>query len=250
MTSYLLLTACVAGAYPPGYATPGWPAYPVPAYTVGYQAYQPVGYQPMVMPMPMPAMPYQQVMPVGHCASGHCGQGGCGAAITCDDCGCGKRHSLFQRCRKHRCNDCELPCGHPDYKAMADCGDCKPPRCGLLSRLRNCFHKRDCCEDPCCKKPSLRDRLKQCFKKNDCCCEKPKDDCCCKPSLHERLRAFFKRCKKKDDCCCQASTSMMPPGPEPIKAPKEMPKKEEKKEDVLAPLPKGPPVHMISETPF
>ena len=220
MTAYLLLAACAAGQYPPP-APPGWPpSYPYAGYAVyrppmpppppTWTHYQPTYQQPTYQVgsytvTPMPAQ--GAIVPVGSCAGGDCGAGGCassgGCCDSCDD-GC-RKHRLLGRLG-HRRDCCELPCGHPDYKQVSNC--CKPPRCGLLSRLRECF-KRDCC------KPSLRDRLKSCFHKDDCCepaptCCKPKDDCnpCCRPSLHDRLRAFFHR-RKNADCCC--STSAAPP---------------------------------------
>lgn len=277
MSVYLLLTACAVGAdaapLPPpgrpaqfaaGYATatdapmqaPAWPAYPAYGYPV-------VNY-PAVMPM-QPYQPYWPIVPVAGCSGGNCGGGGCasggcaapscaGPCPTCDDY-CGKRR-LFN-CFRHKRDCCEMPCGQPDYKAVAD--SCCPKKCGLFSRLRSCF-KKDCC------KPSLKDRLHNCFHKNDCCeekptcckpkadCCKPKDDCCCKPSLHDRLRACFHK-RKHNDCCntCNScgSTGAPPMGqPEPIKPPKEMPKDGKEAAGPLVPLPRGPATNITTEVPF
>ena len=107
---------------------------------------------------------------------------------------------------------------------------------GLFARLRELFHRHDCCEDTCHPAPPPPPPPV----KHDCC-----DDCGCRPRLLDRLRALFHH----DDCCDTCGTAgphgagAPGPAPEPIRAPKsaeppkEMPKGSTSGAGVLRPQP-------------
>jgi hypothetical protein len=113
------------------------------------------------------------------------------------------------------------------------CGTCCDEGCGcghgLLSKIKACFHRNDCCDS--CDSGCGHTCQKSCgscdsgcghswFRGSHCgsCCESSCDSC--RPHFFDKIKALFHH----NDCCCESSSCCGTGGsptakPEPIQAP-------------------------------